>query len=278
MTYRDILVQVNEKPVSRPRAVAAAELARRWGGTVTGVFLRSEFLNDVMATEVLAYMSPPDIDALLKSHAKAVDDAAEAAREIFETAAAEAGVRSSWLTIGGDHDGALVACARRFDLVVLPPRVEVTMARWRYDAGALAMASGGPVLVVGDDGCAPDFGRRILVAWNGSRESARALRDASPFLAEAERVDVVVVSPKGDGGPDGLLQRHLERFGGKANIILDRSKDEVASEVLRRQAKDLGADLLVMGLFGRPRLAELVLGGVSREMLDAPPIPLLLSH
>ena len=278
MTYRDILVQVNEKPTSRPRAVAAAKLARRSGGMATGVFLRSEFLNDVMATEVLAYMSPTDIDALLKSHNKAVDDAAEAAREIFETAAAEAGVASSWLTIGGDDDRTLVACARRFDLLVLPPTVTVSMARWKYGAGSLAMAAGGPVLVVGDAGCAPDFGRRVLVAWNGSRESARALRDAWPLLMAAEQVDVVVVSPKGDGGPDGLLQRHLERHGCKANLILDRSQDDAASEVLRRQALDLGSDLLVMGLFGRPRLAEVVLGGVSREMLDAPPIPLLLSH
>jgi nucleotide-binding universal stress UspA family protein len=227
---------------------------------------------------VLAYMTPADIDELLKSHAKAVNDAAEAAREIFEKAAAEAGVRSDWLTIEGDSDRALVACARRADLVVLPPVVHTSMARWRYGAGSLAMAAGGPVLVVGDEGCAPDFGRRVLVAWNGTRESARALRDAWPILIEAEQVDVVVVSPKGDGGPDGLLQRHLERHGCRANIILDPSRDELASEVLRRQALTLNSDLLVMGLFGRPRLAEVVLGGVSQEMLEAPPIPLLISH
>ena len=278
MTYRDILVQLNETPASRPRAVAAAELAKRASGVVTGVYLRSEFLNDIMATEVLAYMSPPDIDALLKDHAKAVDAAAESAREIFETAAKDAGVTSSWLTIGGDDDRTLIACARRADLVVLPPVVKVTMARWKYPAGALAMATGGPVLVVGDDGCAPNFGSRVLLAWNGSRESARALRDAWPILRAAERVDVVIVSPKGDGGPDGLLQRHLERHDCKANIILDRSKDEVAAEVLRRQASELGSDLLVMGLFGRPRLQELVLGGVSQDMLAAPPVPLLISH
>lgn len=278
MTYRDILVQVDEKPQSRPRAVAAAELARRSGGVVTGAFLRSEYLNDMMATEVLAYMSPPDIDALLKSHAKAVDDAAEVAREAFEAAAAEAGVASSWLTIGGDNRGVLTACARRADLMVLPPVVAVSMARWKYPAGDLAMASGGPVLVVGDDGSAPDFGRRVLVAWNGSRESARALRDAWPVLMAAEQVDVLVVSPKGDGGPDGLLQRHLEHHGCKANVILDRSRDELAGEVLRRQAGALGSDLMVMGLFGRPRVEELILGGVSRDMLGAPPIPLLISH
>lgn len=278
MTYRDILVQVNETAQSRPRAVAAAELARRSGGVITGVFLRSEFLNDVMATEVLAYMSPPDIDALLKGHAKSVDEAAEAARETFEAAAAEAGVPSEWLTIGGDNNATLTACARRADLVVLPPVVAVSMARWKYSAGDLAMATGGPVLVVGDDGCAPDFGRRVLVAWNGSRESARALRDAWPVLMTAEQVDVVVVSPTGDGGPDGRLQRHLEHHGCKANIILDRSRDEDAVEVLRRQARDLGSDLLVMGLFGRPRVQELILGGVSRDLLGAPPIPLLISH
>jgi nucleotide-binding universal stress UspA family protein len=278
MTFRDILVQVNETPASRPRATAAAEIAKRSGGVVTGVYLRSEFLNDIMATEVLAYMSPLDIDALLKDHAKAVGAAAEAAREIFENAAAEAGVTSNWLTIGGDDEQSLITCARRANLVVLPPVVTVTTARWKYPAANLAMAVGGPVLVVGEDGCAPDFGRRVLVAWNGSRESARALRDAWSVLRAAERVDVVIVSLAGDDGPDGLLQRHLERHDCKATIILDPGKDEVASEVLRRQAAELGSDLLVMGLFGRPRVQEMVLGGVSREMLAAPPIPLLISH
>lgn len=278
MTYRDILVQVDETAASRPRVEAAVEMARRTGGVVSGVFLTSRFMADGLAAEALTYLPPEQIDELVTGHQKAVDKAAETAREMFERAASEAGVASDWLTVGGDLMTPLIDCARRADLLVLPPVVAVSLARQRYGAGDIAMACGGPVLVVGKDGCAPDFGRRILVAWNGSREAARAVRDAWPLLMRAEQVDIVVVSPEGEGGPDGLLQRHFERHGLKPNIIIDRSRDEDAEAVLRRQAAALGSDLLVMGLFGRPRLAEIILGGVSREMLHAPPLPLLLSH
>ncbi|MBI1407435.1 MAG: universal stress protein [Caulobacter sp.] len=278
MSYRDILVQVDEKTPSAARAAAAADLARRAGGFLTGVFLQSNFLSDYMAAETLAYMSPPEIDALLKDHAKAVGDASEKARMTFEAAAASAGVKSEWRIIPGDDDRMMLACARCADLTVFPAVAQVSMARYRIAAGNLAMAVGGPVLVTPDKGYPADCGRRILIAWNGSRESARALRDAWPLVMAADEVHVLVVAPEGDAAPDGLLQRHLERHGCAANVIVDPSLDEAASDILRRQIKSLQADMLVMGLYGRPRFQELVLGGVSREMLAEPPVPILLSH
>jgi nucleotide-binding universal stress UspA family protein len=278
MTYRDILVQVDEQPAAKARVAAAADIARRNKGVLTGAFLESHFLSDYMAAEVLAYMSPPEIEALLKDHSKAVGDAAEASREVFEAAAAEAGVRSEWLLVSGDDDRALTACARRSDLTVLPTVARVSMARYRIPAGNLAMSVGGPVVVTPDKGYASTTGRRILLAWNGSRESARALRDAWPFITDADHTRILIVSPDGADGPDSRLQRHLESHGCKADVVVDRSPDEAASDIIRRHVEEMKADMVVMGLYGRPRFQELILGGVSREMLDHPPVPLLLSH
>ncbi|MDH4387017.1 MAG: universal stress protein [Caulobacter sp.] len=277
MTYRDILVQMDEAPAAEVRAALAAEMARKFRGAVDGVFLESRFMNDVMAAQVQAYLAPAEIDALIQDHAKGVAAASETARATFEAAATAAGAASTWRNIPGEDHHSLIACARRCDLMVAPPRIQVSCSRTAISAGDLGMDIGGPLLIV-PDSAAPTCGNRVIVAWNGSREAARALRDSWPLLALAAEVHILVVSPHGEGGPDGLLQRLFERHGRKANLLLDRSKDGSVAEILRHQVKALGADLVVMGLYGRPRLQELVLGGLSRDLLSEPPTTLLVSH
>ncbi len=278
MSYQDILVQIDERPASIARAAAAAELASRSKAQLTGVFLKTEFLRDPMVAESLAYMPPDALDALIKEQDAAMVRASETAREIFEKAAADANVASDWRVVEDGFDDAMVACARRFDLTVFPAVAEISLGRSRVSAASLALASGGPVLVVPNGGARPSLGERVLIAWKGSRESARALRDAWPLVSQAKEVHVLVVSPHGEGGPDGLLQRHLEHHGLKANLIVDRSHDASAGEVLRKQVETLNADLVVMGVYGRSRLQELVLGGVSHDLLGDPPCTLLVSH
>lgn len=278
MTYRDILVQIDETPASRGRARFAAGLAGRFEAHLTGVFLKSQFLHQYMAAESLSGMSPDMIDALLTEHLKAVDKAGEAARMVFEAAAAETGATSEWLTIEGDAPTDLVDCARRSDLTVFPVSATASMGQNRHSAASLALANGGPVLVAPADPPSGSVGRNILIGWNGSREASRALHDAWPFIREADEVHVLIVSHGGLGGPEGLLQRHLERHGVTPNIIRDSSDDASAADVLRHQVKTLGADMVVMGLFGRSRLAELILGGVSNDLLAEPPCSLFLSH
>ncbi|MFN3522693.1 MAG: universal stress protein [Phenylobacterium sp.] len=278
MTFRDILVQVDETPASVARMRAAAALARRSNAHLTGLFLTSDYLRQYMAAEGLAFLPPDTIAQIVGDHGKAVDEAAEAARMRFEAAAGDAGARSAFVKISGDTPDGLIACARRHDLTITPRHAKACLTDHRISAADLAMASGGPVLILPDEGYAPPIGKRVMVAWNGGREAARALRDAWPLIAEAEELHVLVVSPSGEGGPDGMLQRHLERHGRSANLILDPSHDESAGEVLERQVAEYDIDLVVMGLFGRPRLQELVLGGVSQRMLSRLPTPILVSH
>jgi nucleotide-binding universal stress UspA family protein len=278
MSYRDILVQIDASPASRARAKAAAALAGRAQAQLTGVFLRSEFLRNYMAGEALIYTPTDTLDLLIKDHAAGVARAREEARELFESAAGEAGVASEWRTVDGDDAEALSAAARRFDLAVFPPAMTASLGWRRILAADVGLSSGGPILVLPEQDVASTVGERVLVAWKGTRESARALHDAWPLIAAAQEVHVLVVAPEGEGGPEGMLQRHLERHGCKPNLIIDRSHDASAGDILRRQVAALGADLVVMGLYGRPRLQELVLGGVSRDMLGAPPAPLFLSH
>ncbi len=278
MSYRDILVVMDHAESGSRRARLAADLATRWSAHLSGVFLTSDFMRQFGAAEALTGLSHADIDRILRDHAKAVGVASEIARTRFETAAREAGVASDWMTVNGDRIDGLVACARRADLTITPNRMLVHMGQRHVEAADVGLACGGPVLITPHDDYAPPIGKRVLIAWNGSREASRALRDGWPFIEAAEEVHVLVVSPNGEGGPDGMLQRLLERHRIKANLIVDPSDDESAADVIERQMAEFDVDLLIMGLYGRSRLQELVLGGVSRQLLKEMPAPILMSH
>lgn len=278
MGYRHILVHVDARSSAPDRARLAAHLAARQGAHLTGVFLTSDFFRQYGAFDGIAGLSPEAIDDLLKDQRKATDDASEAARSTFESTAADAGVKSEWLSISGDDHQPTIGLARRADLTVFPLEAAANFGQNRISAAQLALACGGPVLVVPPEVLNVDIGKRVLVAWNGGREAARALKDAWPLIAQAEEVHVLIVSPKEEDSADGALQRLFEHHGLQANVIVYPSDDLSAPDVILEHVKSLSADLVVMGLYGRPRLQELVLGGVSRELLARCSVPLLVSH
>lgn len=278
MSFRQIIVQLDEDAASGLRAKAAADFANRYGAHLTGVFLTSEYVRQYMAAESLTALPADVVQQVLSGHEAAVAKVAEAARAQFEAACAQSGVTHDWRMVGGDSPQPFLAVARRSDLTIFPRHAKACLSEHGLSAAQVALASGGPVLITPDDDYAPPVGRRVLVAWNGGREAARALQDAWPILERAETVHVLTVSPDGEGHSDGLLEALLARHGVKAELITDPSQDESAVDVIARQVAELGADLLVMGLYGRPRLQELLLGGVSRAMIAASPIPIFASH
>jgi nucleotide-binding universal stress UspA family protein len=123
---------------------------------------------------------------------------------------------------------------------------------------------------------------RVLVAWNGSRESARALAEALPYLHKAEIVSVVVVldedevEEKAVQGKDAL--EHLKHHGIKAALHRIKRRDGDVGGTLIAEAKRRKADLIVMGGYGHSRLREWLLGGATYKLLHEAPIPLLLAH
>jgi len=279
MSIRDILVQTDDTLASIPRLRAAADLARRFQAHLTGAFLATETPPDfLLGDESYITFTPEIVAEVMNTHAETLAGRSESARQTFENAAGEAGVRSEWRTATRDARAWLVSAARRSDLLVIPRSVAPCLARDAIAAGDVALSMGGPVLITPENDFAPSVGKRILVAWNGSREASRALRDAWPLIAEAEELHILVVSSKGNLGPDAGLQRLIEHHGLVANLIVDPSDDGSAGDILRRQVEAQHADLVVMGLYGRPRLQELVLGGVSRQMLAESPVPMLVSH
>lgn len=278
MTYRDILVEVDADPAAQGRCNQAARLAKRFGAHLTGVFLEPAFAMPVTAAGG-AWIPPALLTSALEAHEAAVNHAEQRARAWLAAATQAEQVVCDWIRLKQDLARRFIACARGADLVVTAPGRTHAQGEPHVTPTELAFAGGGPVLVL--PGGAPEpssVGRRVLVAWNGSREAARALRDAWPLVSSADQVAVAVVSPRFDRADVSILQHRFERRGCKVEIFVETSEEASVGDTLRGQVKDWKADLLVMGLYGRTRLAERILGGVSRDFMDDPPTALLVSH
>ena len=279
MPYRNILVQVDDAAPSKARVETAVALAVRFKAGLTGIFLKSDFSAVYGAGSALAFVPPESIQLILDEQAKAVAKAGAAARATFEGASRDAGIAFDWIEIEGDSDETLIDCARRHDLTIFPALATASIGQHRVSADKVGMASGAPVLVLPAGGLKNPIGRNVLVAWKGSRESARALNDAWSFLTDADQVHILTIRTDGEGGSDPMLERQLRLHGCKpATIIVDSGDHASTGEILRRHIGAIGADLVVMGLYGHSRLEELVLGGVSRQLLNTLPVPLLVSH
>jgi nucleotide-binding universal stress UspA family protein len=139
------------------------------------------------------------------------------------------------------------------------------------------------VLLVPYAGRFPAVGRKVLIAWNAGREAARAVVDALPLLARASTVHVVSFNPEKGGADHGAvpgadIAQFLVRHGIK--VVVHRQNNggvDVGNQILSRAA-DLEIDLIVMGAYGHARMREMVLGGVTRTLLETMTVPVLMSH
>src|SRR5690606_17741645 len=130
------------------------------------------------------------------------------------------------------------------------------------------MSCGGPVLILPEGGYPVPFGTNILVAWKEGREATRALRDAMPFIGAAENVTFLSVSHDAPDELDPHLRSYLAAHGCRsASAAADRNDDHSTGAAIRLRGDMVGANMLVLGLYGHSRLQELLLGGVSRELL-----------
>ena len=149
-------------------------------------------------------------------------------------------------------------------------------------AGELALDAPAPVLVVPGSTKRMDVRAPVLVAWNGSSEAAVALRAAVPLLACSDRVFLACVSEDKENVrhdfPASEAARYLVRHGIEAEVVeIPRGKGKI-SDVLNKAAAARDCGMLVMGAYGHSRLAEMLLGGVTRRMLSDPQLPILLAH
>ncbi|MGL4324262.1 MAG: universal stress protein [Beijerinckiaceae bacterium] len=144
----------------------------------------------------------------------------------------------------------------------------------------LLFSSGRPVIVV-PPSVTVFSARKVMVAWDGSARAARAVHDALPILARADQVQLVCVVQDKDHAsrvPGSEIAPMLARHGVTVEVVDIHGKDAEAGQVLLEQARKSGADLIVMGAYSHARFRQLVLGGVTQDMLDQSVLPVFYSY
>ena len=280
MTYRNLLVQVDESRSCARRVELAVELAAAHDAHLTGVYIVSE---PSPASFVHPYL-PPDLTVSLQQEMRARADAALARfagvagrnQVAFETRVDR--------VLYTEIAEALATHARYVDLVILGQfDPDDPAAEPRYLPQQVILGCGRPALVVPYIGPAATFGERAMVAWDASREAARAVNDALPLLERAKAVSVVTVNadarPFGHGEEPGAdIGLHLARHGIKVAVERVEARELDAANAILSHLASQGADLLVMGAYGHSRMREFVLGGVTRTILAEMTVPVLMSH
>lgn len=173
--------------------------------------------------------------------------------------------------------------ARYADLTLAGPELLKTETlKEKVIEGALFW-SGKPLLLI-PEGVRPTLEpKRVLVAWDTRIEATRAVREALELLAAADEVRLAIVDPvEGERShgeePGADVATFLARHGAKVTVDRLPSETHSVADVLRRHAIDTDAQMLVMGAYGHSRLRERIFGGVTRSMLENPPIPVLLAR
>ncbi|MEX2617146.1 MAG: universal stress protein [Alphaproteobacteria bacterium] len=275
MALKNILVYISDSAQSQHRVDAAIDLAMRHDAHLTGI--------DVEPTVRMSTYVAPEIpkDVLREIQAQHAARAAKA-RANFETAAQRTGWfdRCSLMTEHGDPIDVLSLHARHADLTIVgqtpPPNTPNGEMSLAHD---LVLQSGRPVLVMPFFGATAPIGKNIVVAWNGGREAARAVGDAMSLLERADTVCVLSIQPEGsDDAPGADITHHLARHGVRATARQSVANNVDTGDVLLNFVADSGADLLVMGAYGHSRMREMVLGGVTRHVLQHAAVPILMSH
>jgi nucleotide-binding universal stress UspA family protein len=183
----------------------------------------------------------------------------------------------------GRADDAAARRARYADLTLIGPDFAADVDLKKAVVEGALFESERPVLLVPDAAGATLRPKRVLLAWDSGLEASRAARDALPLLADADDVRITMVDPlsedNGNGPEPGAdVATYLARHRVRANVDrLPRSGQSVA-DVLRMHAVDMAAEMIVMGAYSHSRLRERVFGGVTRSIVEKPPLPVFMSR
>lgn len=276
---QSILLHLDGDPLCAARTQAALQLARQFDAHVIG-------LAPTGAVDLPATISSASSLAEFAARAwESLHERAELTTRRFREDCAAAHVGSfEPLVDDADTAESLLRQAHGSDITVLSqPDPDATSPRARQAViEQVILYSARPTLIVPYAGHFAHMGQRVMVAWDDSREAARAVADALPLLRRAQSVHVVQWSEGGesDEPPQARLERlrhWLLRHGVQASLRTENSHVDIANAILS-VAADLDADLLVMGAYGHARWAELMLGGATRGVLKAMTLPVLMSH
>lgn len=275
MSIKTILVHVDDTDRGDQCLAVALKLADRYDAHLTGLAVKSP----VYVPAFAAAQVPPDI---YETMSKEQDKVVRAAEKRFDEKVRAYGRydRSSWEAAEGDIATIVANRARYSDLTV------VGQENPSHDAGAyegvpdnVILGAGRPVLVVPYIGAPDSFPSSAMVAWNGTREAARAVGDALPLLKSVKTIQLMSANPSaGDDVPGADIARYLSEHDLDVHTVRSISESVDVGDILLNEVSERGHDIVVMGGYGHHRFREMVLGGATRHILNHMTVPVLFSH
>ncbi|MBI3437936.1 MAG: universal stress protein [Proteobacteria bacterium] len=280
MSWKDILVIVSDATADEPAMALGEALAKQSNAHLAAAFLTP------LPDEPLAYeptvvagvwaelLGRARADA--EAERKRVEDRLKRAGQPYELRTAEA--------LSRDLGRVAAVHARYADVAVMTRPPEGIGAELREEIiEGILFHSGRPALIAPTGWKGTMIGKRVVVAWDASREATRALSEADDVLEFSEAVTVITIDAKpkmfGHGDQPGAnIAAHLKRRGIPAEVKNVDSGGRSASVAILDEAKALNADLVVMGGYAHSRLRELVFGGATRELLRSATVPILMAH
>ena len=279
MQIKTILVHMTRSHDAGQLMEAACAIARKYNAHLIGMAAFS-------AMPPVPPLTIPYTGDVIKEMQEAAAQAELALKKAFEAATHDAPFVSEWVRVKGltsDLVGSVLDQARAVDLVIAAQRdPDWELGPVLDFPEQLALESGRPIFLVPRKGQKDLAIEKVAIAWNGTRESARAAFDALPFLDAAKEVVILTVTDDGKPQetltPATALAATLARHGIDTTITHLKSENAAVSQTILNETDKIGADLLVLGAYGHSRLREFVFGGVTRDLTNDSKIPLLISH
>lgn len=277
MALKSIVVALARGPSVHAVINGAAALAKRHQSHLLGLHVIdiipfAGYMDGDLTGEVIAMQ-----DEKLRADATQVEKA-------FRTICTSAGVDAQWCCEEGRTHHVIDQYARYCDLLcVSAPTATADSLASLPAAEELLFSAGRPVLVIPEGFDADSIGERVTIAWNGSREAAKAISNALPILARAQSVSLAtVVDDHLDEAQASIIVADLSRYLALHGVTVAAQTvnpgEAPVGQFLHDWARDKDSDLLVMGGYGHARIREFVLGGVTRWSVRNSTIPVLMAH
>jgi len=287
MTLRTILIPLDGGDESRRSLDQAFIFGRQMDSHVDVLHVRSdpkdtvpllgEGMSVAMIEDMMDIAEKEGVSRSARAR-QAFDAAVETHAPLVTETPAATGFSARWLDETGREDDAMAAHGRLADIIVSARPTEDSDVSTNLALNAALFETGRPVLVVPPSAPRP-MGRNIVISWNGSAQAARAVASAMPLLTAAESVTVFTVDSgrtSGERAPE--LASYLAWHGISAKTQTISGPSATVGPKLIDDVRTEAADLLVMGAYTHSRMRQLILGGVTRHVLENADLPVLMAH
>lgn len=280
---KSVLVPARPRESLEGALAAAVTVARRFGSHIEVLFVvpgPQVIVGDAMALAPIydttmrdqwlaeARKAEDHVKSFMRRHKIAVGDAPATGK----------GPSAGWREVEGREAATVGEYGRLFDLIIIGQQGDDERGEVTATVEAALFESGRPVLLAPSEPVKA-LGRTIVIAWNGSTETARTIGLGMPFIEAAEKVVVLTVEGGTVPGPSGdEVAAHLARHGIDVSAVTKPAGGRSAGESILEEAGSLGADLLFKGAYTHSRLRQMVFGGATRHILEAAGLPVLMAH